>query len=109
MIMCGLHLIHFVSTANGALLCGAKIDLIDIDLKTYNLDVEKLENKLKSAKKNNKLPKIVIPVHFGGNPCEMKKFINFLVNINLKLLKMLHMLSDQFMKKMKLEIVNFQI
>ena len=40
-----------------------KIDLIDIDLKTYNLDVEKLENKLKSAK-NNKLPKIVIPVHF---------------------------------------------
>ena len=53
----------FVSTTNIALLCGAKIDLIDIDLKTYNLDVEKLENKLKSAKKNNKLPKIVIPVH----------------------------------------------
>ena len=77
----------FVSTANSALLCGAKIDLIDIDLKTYNLDVEKLENKLKSAKKNNKLPKIVIPVHFGGNPCEMKKIYNLSRKYKFKIIE----------------------
>ena len=77
----------FVSTANSALLCGAKIDLIDIDLKTYNLDVEKLENKLKSAKKNNRLPKIVIPVHFGGNPCEMKKIYNLSRKYKFKIIE----------------------
>ena len=92
------------------MLCGAKIDLIDIDLKTYNLDVEKLENKLKSAKKNNKLPKIVIPVHFGGNPCEMKKIYNLSRKYKFKIIEdASHAFLDQFMKKMKLEIVNFLI
>jgi len=62
----------FVSTANVALLCGAKVDFIDIELENYNLCTENLEKKLKKTPKK-KLPKIVIPVHFGGHPCEMKK------------------------------------
>ena len=63
----------FVASANCALYCGAKVSFVDIDPKTYNLSVEYLEEKLIEAKQENKLPKIVIPVHFAGQPCEMKK------------------------------------
>jgi len=63
----------FVASANCALYCGAKIDFVDIDTQTYNLCVEKLEKKLIQAKQDNKLPKIVIPVHFSGQSCDMKK------------------------------------
>lgn len=63
----------FVSSANVALLCGAKIDFVDIDPSTYNISVIELEKKLIKAKKNNKLPKIIIPVHFGGQPTDQEK------------------------------------
>ena len=62
----------FVASANAAIYCGAKVDFVDIDPLSYNMCVEKLEAKLKQAKKNNFLPKIVIPVHFAGQPCNMK-------------------------------------
>ena len=62
----------FVSTANAALMCGAKLDFVDIDPKTYNMCVETLEAKLKKAAKADRLPKIVVPVHFAGTPCDMK-------------------------------------
>lgn len=63
----------FVASANCALYCGAKVDFVDIDSKTYNMSVEALEKKLIQAKKNNSLPKIVIPVHFAGQSCNMKR------------------------------------
>jgi len=63
----------FVASANCGLYCGAKIDFIDIDVKTYNLSIDKLEKKLICAKKEKKLPKIVIPVHFAGQSCDMKR------------------------------------
>ena len=65
--------ITFVASANCGLYCGAKVDFVDIDPKTYNLSVEELEKKLIQAKQDNKLPKIVIPVHFSGQSCDMKK------------------------------------
>jgi dTDP-4-amino-4,6-dideoxygalactose transaminase len=49
------------------------VDFVDIDPKTYNLSVEALELKLKSAEKKGQLPKIVVPVHFAGQPCEMRR------------------------------------
>jgi len=55
------------------LYCGAKVDFVDIDPETYNMSVEKLERKLIQAKKDNKLPKIVIPVHFAGQSCNMRR------------------------------------
>ncbi len=61
----------FVSSANCALYCGAKVDFVDIDPHTYNISITKLEAKLKEAKIKDKLPKVLIPVHFGGQPCEM--------------------------------------
>ncbi len=63
----------FVASANCGLYCGAKADFVDIDPRTYNLSTEELEKKLIQAKRDNKLPKIVIPVHFAGQSCNMKK------------------------------------
>jgi len=63
----------FVASANCALYCGAKVDFVDIDPETYNLSANALEIKLKKAKQENKLPKILIPVHFAGQSCEMKR------------------------------------
>ena len=58
----------FVASANAALFCGAKVDFVDIDPNTYNICCDKLENKLKLAEEKNILPKVVIPVHFAGQP-----------------------------------------
>ena len=66
--------ITFVASANCGLYCGAKVDLVDIDKNTFNIDINSLEKKLKSAKKKEiSFQKIVIPVHFAGNPCDLKK------------------------------------
>lgn len=66
--------ITFVASANCALYCGANIDFVDIDPQTYNLSSELLEQKLKHAKQNSlPLPKVVIPVHLCGQPCEMEQ------------------------------------
>tara|TARA_B110000879_G_C11162878_1_gene509886 strand:+ start:759 stop:1916 length:1158 start_codon:yes stop_codon:yes gene_type:complete len=63
--------ITFVASANCALYCGAKVDFVDIDPKTYNICPQKLEEKLKKAKKDKKLPSVVIPVHLCGQSCDM--------------------------------------
>lgn len=62
----------FVATANAALYCGAEIDFVDIDDKTYNMSIDALKSRLIQAKKEKRLPKIVVPVHFAGQSCEMK-------------------------------------
>ena len=62
----------FAATANAILLCDAKVDFVDIDIDTFNISVVALEKKLKNTKKNQ-LPKVLIIVHFGGSPCELKK------------------------------------
>ena len=61
----------FVASANCAIYCGAKVDFVDIDPSTYNLCSRKLEQKLVQAETDGTLPKIVIPVHFAGQPCDM--------------------------------------
>jgi UDP-4-amino-4,6-dideoxy-N-acetyl-beta-L-altrosamine transaminase len=61
----------FVASANCGRYCGAEIDFVDIDPKTYNMSVNSLSQKLKKAKKSGKLPKILIPVHYAGQPCDM--------------------------------------
>lgn len=63
--------ITFVASANCALYCGATVDFVDIDPRTYNLSVERLAEKLAIAEKTGKLPKVVIPVHLCGQPCDM--------------------------------------
>ncbi len=60
--------ITFVSTSNAAFYCGSAPVFADISKNDINISVECLKNELK---KNKKI-KIVSPVHFGGNPCDME-------------------------------------
>jgi UDP-4-amino-4,6-dideoxy-N-acetyl-beta-L-altrosamine transaminase len=64
--------ITFVASANCALNCGASIDFLDIDPRTYNMCPIALERKLINAKAQGNLPKIVVLVHLCGQPCEMQ-------------------------------------
>ncbi|WCL51220.1 UDP-4-amino-4,6-dideoxy-N-acetyl-beta-L-altrosamine transaminase [Leptospira sp. GIMC2001] len=77
----------FVASANCAVYCGAKIDFVDIDPRTYNLSAEKLEEKLINAKKIGKLPKLVIPVHFSGQPCDMEKIFSLSQEYGFKIIE----------------------
>jgi len=63
--------VTFVASANCALYCGAQVDFVDIDPCTYNLSVDRLAEKLVQAEKTGNLPKVVIPVHFSGQSCDM--------------------------------------
>ena len=64
--------ITFVASANCGLYCGAKVDFVDIDPRTYNLCPQALERKLIVAEREGRLPKIVVPVHLCGQPCDMQ-------------------------------------
>lgn len=64
--------ITFVASANCGLYCGAQVDFVDIDPRTYNLCPRALERKLIEAEKIGKLPKVVVPVHLCGQPCDMQ-------------------------------------
>ena len=61
----------FVASANCALYCGAQVDFVDIDPRTYNLSVDCLSEKLALAEKAGRLPKVVVPVHLCGQSCDM--------------------------------------
>lgn len=61
----------FVASANCARYCGARVDFVDIDPGTYNLSIAALTAKLQQADRQGILPKIVVPVHFAGQPCDM--------------------------------------
>ena len=67
----------FVSSSNCAILVGAKVDFVDIDSNTLNMCISSLEEKLIEANKKNCLPKVVVPVHFAGQSCDMKKIFEF--------------------------------
>lgn len=63
--------ITFVASANCGLYCGAKVDFVDIDPRTYNLCPEALAAKLKKAEEVGRLPKVLVAVHLCGQPCDM--------------------------------------
>jgi UDP-4-amino-4,6-dideoxy-N-acetyl-beta-L-altrosamine transaminase len=62
----------FVASSNCALYCGADVDFVDIDPATFNMSSAALNVKLETAKSENRLPKVIIPVHLCGQPCDMK-------------------------------------
>ena len=64
--------ITFVASANCARYCGASVDFVDIDPRTYNMSVEALAEKLQQRKSaGGTLPSLVIPVHLCGQSCDM--------------------------------------
>ena len=65
--------ITFVASANCAFYCGATVDFVDIEPSTGLMSVERLKEKLIKSEKEGKLPKIIIPVHLAGQPCDMEE------------------------------------
>ena len=79
--------ISFVASANCALYCGAEIDFVDVELVTGNLCTKALQEKLLEAKKKNKLPKVIIPVHFAGQSCDMARIAELAAEFNFKIIE----------------------
>jgi UDP-4-amino-4,6-dideoxy-N-acetyl-beta-L-altrosamine transaminase len=63
----------FVASANCGIYCGAQVDFVDIDPRTYNMSPERLAEKLSRTGANDRLPKVVVPVHFSGQSCAMQR------------------------------------
>lgn len=64
--------VTFVASANCGRYCGAQVDFVDIDPRTYNLCPEALATKLERAEAEGRLPKVVVAVHLCGQPCDMQ-------------------------------------
>lgn len=77
----------FVASSNCALYCQAKVDFVDINPHTYNMCVVALEAKLQQAKQTHSLPKIVVPVHFAGQSCEMKRIHELSLEFGFKIIE----------------------
>jgi len=79
--------ITFVASSNCALYCGATVDFVDIDPQTYNISISALRLKLEEAKKSNKLPKVIIPVHLTGQSCEMAEISKLSARYGFKVIE----------------------
>lgn len=64
--------VTFVASANCGLYCGARVDFVDIDERTYNISPKALEKKLIAAEREGKLPKVLVAVHLCGQSCDME-------------------------------------
>ena len=77
----------YAASSNCVLNCGASIDFIDIDNNTWSISLEHLKKKLVLAKKKNKLPKVLIPVHFAGQPCDQRELNDLANKYNFKIIE----------------------
>lgn len=77
----------FVASANCGRYCGASVDFVDIDPNTWNLSVPALRNKLIRARRDGKLPKVVVPVHLGGQPTEQEAIWDLAREFGFKVLE----------------------
>jgi UDP-4-amino-4,6-dideoxy-N-acetyl-beta-L-altrosamine transaminase len=79
--------ITFVASANCGLYCGAQVDFVDIDPRTYNMCPQALERKLIEAERAGSLPKIVVPVHLCGQPCAMQAIHSLAQRFGFKIIE----------------------
>ena len=78
----------FVASANCALYCGAEIDFVDICPETLCMSVQALEEKLRERSASGKrLPSVVIPVHFGGQSCDMEEIHRLSLDFGFKIIE----------------------
>jgi UDP-4-amino-4,6-dideoxy-N-acetyl-beta-L-altrosamine transaminase len=91
--------ISFVASSNCALYCGSNVDFVDIDIQSFNICVSNLKQKLTLAKKQKKLPKILVVVHMGGNPCEMEEIYKLSIQYNFKIIEDASHAAGSYYKK----------
>ena len=77
----------FVASANCGRYCGANVDFVDIDENTFNISIDNLKQKLFKAKKKRILPKILVVVHFGGEPVNLKEIYKLSKKYNFKIIE----------------------
>ena len=77
----------FVASANCGLYCDAFVDFVDIDPLTYNMCPIHLEKKLIQARQDNNLPRVVVPVHFAGQSCDMKRIYKLSQEYGFKIIE----------------------
>jgi UDP-4-amino-4,6-dideoxy-N-acetyl-beta-L-altrosamine transaminase len=77
----------FVASSNCALYCGSMIDFVDIDKYSGLMCINSLEEKLQLAKKKGQIPKILIPVHFAGQPCDMERIYELSCEYGFKIIE----------------------
>jgi UDP-4-amino-4,6-dideoxy-N-acetyl-beta-L-altrosamine transaminase len=77
----------FVASAGCGLACGATIDFVDIDLRTGNMSADALAEKLERAAAAGTLPKIVVPVHFAGQSCDMRRIKNLAERFGFRIIE----------------------
>tara|TARA_A100001234_G_scaffold72626_1_gene64009 strand:- start:22292 stop:23476 length:1185 start_codon:yes stop_codon:yes gene_type:complete len=77
----------FVASANCGLYCGAKIDFVDINEFTFNIDINLLKKKLDKAKKKNKIPKVLVVVHMAGSPADVIQINKLGKKYNFKIIE----------------------
>ncbi len=77
----------FVASANCGLYCGSKVDFVDINPRTFNMSPAELERKLEAAEGAGRLPKVVIPVHFAGQSCEMERIAELAADYNFEIIE----------------------
>ena len=79
--------ITFVASANCGLYCGAQVDFVDIDPRTYNMSAEALAAKLEVAEREGRLPKVVVAVHLCGQPCDMQAIAELAQHYGFKVIE----------------------
>jgi len=62
----------FLASANCARFCGAHVGFVDIEPGTWNMSVDDLARRLEVANTHGLLPKVVVPVAFAGQSCDMQ-------------------------------------
>lgn len=77
----------FLASANCGRYCGAEVDFVDIHPRTFDMDPLALAAKLERARDRAELPSIVVPVHFGGRPCPLKKIAELGQEFGFKILE----------------------
>jgi UDP-4-amino-4,6-dideoxy-N-acetyl-beta-L-altrosamine transaminase len=77
----------FVASANCGRYCGANVDFVDIDRDTWNVSVPALREKLLQARQSGRLPKVLVPVHFGGQPTEQEAIWELAQEFGFKVLE----------------------
>jgi dTDP-4-amino-4,6-dideoxygalactose transaminase len=92
--------VTYIASINCALHCKANIDLVDIDYNTNNISLEKLQEKLVIAKSINKLPTLIVLVHLGGLPCDLKEIYQLSKIYNFKIIEdASHAFGSKYLKK----------
>jgi len=79
--------ISFVASSNCVLYCGADVDFVDVEPNTGLMSISALTKKLALAKKENKLPKVIIPVHLAGHSCDMEAIYQLAQQYHFKIIE----------------------